>query len=328
MPELLEHTTFADAIVETVAEPLLVLDGNLTVERANPAFYRAFSATAEETLHRRLYDLGDGQWNIPELRRLLEVVLTENSRVERYRVEHRFEDIGQRVMLLNGRRLDHHDLILLAIRDVTEQREAQHVQETLLEELRHRVNNILNNVRALAAHTRRSADTIEGFYEAFEARLNALSRAQDHLVKRPSEAVGIHEVVRAELDAVGAEEGQHFMLEGPEVRLSPRQVQALSMTIHELTTNAAKYGALSGDSGRIEILWRACQRENESWLNIHWRERGVTIPNTTPSKGFGTRIIEGNLPHMLAGTADLTFHPDGVACSLEFPLTSEAGSEP
>lgn len=123
-----EARRFAEGIVETVREPLLVLDGDLCVVRANPAFYRLFQSTPQETENRRLYELGNGQWNIPELRRLLEEILPGNTRFENFLVRHEFPKIGRRIMLLNARRIYHEDnrtrFILLAIEDITERQQA------------------------------------------------------------------------------------------------------------------------------------------------------------------------------------------------------------
>lgn len=121
--ELLQSKVYAESIVETLHEPLLVLNEDLTIKSANPSFYKLFSVNATETIGRKIYDLGNGQWNIPVLRDLLEDVLPENNVFNDYLVSHDFEDLGHRVMLLNGRRLDHVQLILLGIRDITKQHE-------------------------------------------------------------------------------------------------------------------------------------------------------------------------------------------------------------
>ncbi len=123
-----EARRFAEGIVETVREPLIVLDGDLCVVRANPAFYRLFQTTPAETENHLLYELGNRQWNIPELRRLLEEILPGNTRFENFEVRHEFPKIGRRIMLLNARRIYHEDnrtrFILLAIEDVTERQQA------------------------------------------------------------------------------------------------------------------------------------------------------------------------------------------------------------
>jgi two-component sensor histidine kinase/PAS domain-containing protein len=314
---------FAEKLIDSVREGLLVLGWDLRVRSANLSFYQAFQVDRSETEGRLIYELGNGQWNIPRLRRLLEDILPRETRFDDFEVEHEFEHIGRRIMLLNACRLDHEHLILLAIRDVTEQRRADTQRDALTGELQHRVKNILNNVRAIASHTRRGSRSLEGFMNAFEARLGALARAQDLLVRGPLEKVQLGELIRFELEASGGQEGSSFTLQGPSVRLAPRDAQAMAMTIHELTTNAAKYGALSVDSGHVEVVWRTEQRDAYWHLWLRWRERGLQLQDRAPAKGFGVRVIEDSLPYILGGTSRLTFHPDGVECVIEFPLPEE-----
>jgi PAS domain S-box-containing protein len=122
--ELEGRMELADKLIDSVREGLLILDPDLFVHSASGSFYATFGVQPDETVGRRVYELGNGQWDIPELRRLLEDVLPRQSSFDDYEVTHAFEDIGERVMLLNGRRLDHMDLILLAIRDVTDIRKS------------------------------------------------------------------------------------------------------------------------------------------------------------------------------------------------------------
>jgi PAS domain S-box-containing protein len=123
--EAAQAREYAESIVETTHEPLLVLQPDLTVRSANEAFYRQFKVTEAETVGRKIYKLGNGQWNIPSLRTALEEVLPMRKVFEDYKVEHTFVDLGRRVMLVNGRQLDHVQLILLGIRDVTTQDAAE-----------------------------------------------------------------------------------------------------------------------------------------------------------------------------------------------------------
>ena len=314
---------FAEKLIDSVREGLVVLGWDLRVRSANQSFYQIFQVDPGETEGRLIYELGNGQWNIPNLRELLEEILPRETQFDDFEVEHEFERIGRRIMILNARRLDHEHLILLAIRDVTDARRAAAQSEALMGELQHRVKNILNNVRAIVAQTGQSSSTLEGFIEAFDARLRALARAQDLLVGGPLENVRLADLVHLELEASGGEEGKNFTLQGPVVRLSPRDAQAMAMTVHELATNAVKYGALSVHSGRIEIAWRLEPREADRYLCLSWREHGLDIRDTAPRRGFGSRVIEDSLPYILGGTSRLTFHPDGAECAIEFPLPED-----
>lgn len=149
--ELNDAKIYAESILETLHEPLLVLHPDLRVKSANPAFYGSFHVRPEKTIGRRIYDLGNGQWSIPGLRRLLENVLPDSNVFDNYEVEHDFEGIGRRVMLVNARRLDHVQLILLGVRDITKQREAEESLSRLNETLEDRVDQRTAEVRELSS---------------------------------------------------------------------------------------------------------------------------------------------------------------------------------
>lgn len=135
-----EARAFAESIIATVREPLVVLDANLCVLSANRAFYRVFQMIPEETEGRLLYELGNRQWDIPELRRLLENILPQNTVFDDYEVEYNFSHIGPRTMLLNARRIyrerNKTEMILLAIEDITELKKSEEEKQTLKEQLR------------------------------------------------------------------------------------------------------------------------------------------------------------------------------------------------
>lgn len=315
--ELEGRKEFAEKLVDSVREGLLILDWDLRVRSANKSFYDQFDVTPVETEGEPVFSLGNGQWDIRELRDLLERVLSEKSAFNDYEVEHDFQRIGRRVMLLNGRRLDHLNLIILAIRDVTERRSQERRQAAFMGELEHRVKNILNNVRSLANQTRRSSTDLDGFFGSFMPRLSSLSRAQELLLQSPDEDVDLVEVVKAELDAVGAEVDRTYVVSGPSVKLSPHDMQAVAMAVHELATNAGKYGALKVDNGRIEVTWSLEQGADEQ-LRFSWRERGVALSPDEVEPGFGSSVIEKMVPYMLGGASELVLHPDGVECRIDF----------
>ena len=308
---------FSNKLIDSIREGLVVLGEDLVVRSANTSFYQTFRVAPEETVGRRVYDLGNGQWNIPEL---LERILPRQDTFDDFEVTHRFRGIGQRTMLLNARRLDHTNLILLAIRDVTELRRRDANQATFVAELQHRIRNILNNVRSMAVQTARGADSVEAFLAAFEARMGALARTQDLLVEATSRPIPLDALVARELGAVGADPIRTYASSGPDVPLDAERARAISMILHELATNAGKYGALATPGGRIAITWRREARDGGDWLAIEWRESGVRIEDTAPAEGFGSRVIAWIVPHMLRGTADLRLHEDGAACAIAFPL--------
>ena len=144
----------------------------------------------------------------------------------------------------------------------------------LLGELQHRVQNMLLNVRSLARRTAKGSTSLSEFSEAFDARLMALARTQDLLTGGSVASVRLEDALRQELRAHGVEPGGRVSLSGPDVRLSPKTVRALSMVFHELATNASKYGALHHDGGRLDVSWRATSGDEDEEVLVTWRESG------------------------------------------------------
>src|SRR5258707_386051 len=166
-------SSLAEAMIVTIRLPLLVLNGELRVERANPAFYDLFKVTPGQTSGRLIYDLGDGQWNIPALRHLLEAILGGEEHVEDYGVEHEFEDIGRRIMLLNARRIESEEarpyLILLAINDVTDREQARFELEGQ-KEYAEKLSDSVREAMIVLGWDLRVKHANKTFYEAFQVR--------------------------------------------------------------------------------------------------------------------------------------------------------------
>jgi PAS domain S-box-containing protein len=318
--ELIARVEFGEKLIDSVRDGLLILSPDLKVVSANQPFYDIFQVKAEDTEGRYVYELGSRQWDIPQLRQLLEDILPKQNSFDDYEIEHDFEQLGRRIMLVNARRLDHMPLILLAIRDLTEARYWESRQKIMVGELQHRVKNILANVVAVVKQMQRRAITLDEFVEALEGRLYSLARTQELLVTGPGDAVKFHELVRLELLSVGATEGVNFNLDGPAIAIPSRAAQVLGMVIHELATNAAKYGALTSDAGKIEIRWSRSSDGGDAEMTLLWRERGVKISTEPNRRGFGMEVIEENSPYMLGGSASLTMNRDGVEYSLRFPM--------
>ena len=323
-----EARVYAEAIVGTIRQPLLVLDGALHVQSANRAFYDTFGVGAPETEGRLVYELGNGQWNIPALRSLLEEVLPRDDRFDDFEVDHVFEAIGRRVMLLDGRRLRRNGgrpgLMLLAIEDVTEQRESDGRQTMLIGELNHRVKNVLATVQSLAVQTLRRSASLDEFGTAFEGRLHALARAHDLLVARNWTGTEMGLLAHRTFDPYRAEGEPQVVLGGPELLLRPQIAVALVMILHELATNSAKYGALSVPDGRLAVTWSLEDRlpkdgGRQAQVRLLWIETGGPRVVKRAHQGFGTRLIERCVVHELAGEAHLDFQPAGLRGTLTFP---------
>ena len=175
-------------------------------------------------------------------------------------------------------------------RDVTERRRAEEQQRLLLDELNHRVKNTLATVQSIAAGTAREAGSIQAFQKSFNGRLVALSHAHDLLTRTSWESGQLWDVVRQTLAPYMGRPGV-IVTEGPPVRLSPNAVVAVHMGLHEMATNAAKYGALAHETGRLEVGWRIVP-DSPPCVVFDWRESGVPHLRPPEREGFGTRLIK------------------------------------
>jgi PAS domain S-box-containing protein len=207
--------------------------------------------------------------------------------------------------------------------DITARKRWAEHQRILIDELNHRVKNTLATVQSLAAHTFRNLnEASRPALIAFEERLFALSRAHDVLTRENWDGAELGEVITEVLEPYLRHSGRRFAIEGSPLRLAPGVALALAMAIHELATNAAKYGALSVPSGRTSISWTTTG-DDPALLVLRWEEHGGP-PVAPPSrKGFGTRLIERMLATDLSGQVQLTFAPTGVVCVVKAPLKQQ-----
>ena len=201
------------------------------------------------------------------------------------------------------------------IQDITQTKAAERRQQLLVAELDHRVKNTLAIVQGIAYQTLRGGDVPETVAEAFAGRLQALASAHDILTHAGFETAGLAGLARAVL-AVHDGESARIHLHGDEVQLSPQLAVNLAVALHELATNAVKYGALSVPAGRVDLAWEA----KGGRLALTWRESGGP-PVTEPKReGFGTRMIRRALASELRGPVTLEFRPDGLVCKIDAPV--------
>ncbi len=204
--------------------------------------------------------------------------------------------------------------------DVDDLRNLQERQGVLLAELQHRVRNILAVIRSIAARTAESSDTVDDYAMHLEGRLGSLARTQVILTRQPGGGVDLEMMVREELLAQAAQEGQ-VDVAGPGVTLSAKAAEILTLAVHELATNAVKYGALSEPKGSVLVRWEVEAIGAEPWLTLRWTEAGVRVAAKAPRReGFGTDLIEQRVPYELEGSGRMEFAPGGVRAVITFPL--------
>jgi PAS domain S-box-containing protein len=211
--------------------------------------------------------------------------------------------------------------LVRVVQDITERKAGEQRQKLLIDELNHRVKNTLATVQSLASQTARGALTPEAFREGFEGRLIALSKAHDQLTRHHWESAGLREIVSASIAPYAGAGPERIVLRGEDIVLRPRAVLTLAMAFHELTTNAAKYGALSLPGGRIEIRWQVASGD-APLLRIDWVEQKGPVVSEPQRRGFGSKLIEGSIAAELGGSARLAFERSGVRCEIVIPLAA------
>ena len=203
-------------------------------------------------------------------------------------------------------------------RDITERKRAEETRELLLHEIKHRVKNTLGTVQAIASQTFRDGPREER--DAFNARLRALSSAHDLLTRQDFDQVPVRETVERALSPFQESGAHRIAASGDRVLLSANQSLLLAMAIHELATNAVKYGALSNATGTVRLNWTT-RSEPETRLFLEWREGGGPAVSPPMRRGFGTNLLERALQQE-QGSASMLFAPEGVACTLAIKLSA------
>lgn len=207
-----------------------------------------------------------------------------------------------------GSSTDVHDLMLLQDR-----------QSFLVRELQHRVRNILTVVRSVFARTVAAGNAIEDMADHFRGRLDALARTQV-VTQDGQREVDLENLVREELLSVGVSDGPDVVIAGPDIALPVTVAEMLGLAIHELTTNAVKFGALRGRGGRLRIEWAIEPADDGARLVITWLEQGVPAVGLKPARyGFGSELIEEALPYRLRAWTRLEYRGGGICCSISLP---------
>lgn len=210
--------------------------------------------------------------------------------------------------------------VLVQGHDVTDQVEAEEGQRLLINELNHRVKNTLAIVQALATQSFRELEGSEGARQTLDARLHALAAAHGLLTSSSWEAAPLDETIRSAAEATAGANVARIYREGPDLELGPQTAVSLAMIVHELTTNAIKYGALSVPDGRVDIHWAVEERDvGKRQLAINWVERGGPPAVEPNRRGFGTRLVKRGLSSDRRSSAEMRFTPQGF----EYRVTME-----
>ena len=210
--------------------------------------------------------------------------------------------------------------VVVAISDIDARKRAEAMQDLLNGELSHRMKNLLAMVQAIARQTMRGTADLATMREILSNRLVALGKAHDILIEGTADPTGLGAVLRSGI-GIHDEAPGRFTYNGPDVEVSGKAVMPLSLMLHELSTNAAKYGALSTPEGRVALDWSILRApDRPDGLRLVWRESGGPAVEPPRRKGFGSWVIERGLIDQVGGTISLDYTPSGLVCTLEAPL--------
>jgi chemotaxis protein methyltransferase CheR len=321
-------------LVETIREGILVLEPDLTIRFANRSYYDTFAVAPEHTVGRKLYDIGNGQWDIPKLRTSLETIISGRKTIEAFEVEHIFPSIGRRTMALNARKVfglrKRKQQILLAIEDVTERARLERANAAaherigmLLQELTHRAKNSLQFIAAMVWIEARDHKSSEGkaALERVSHRITALGQLYAQLSKAGTvEAVDaatyLNELCRGLLASISGEGDAPIVLRTDiESELLPTdRAIPIGLIVNELVTNAVKYAFPSGARGTVEVTLRRASGE----LRLTVTDDGQGLDPRRADSGLGGRLVDG-FAQQLGGQIERKSDRRGTTVQLILP---------
>jgi PAS domain S-box-containing protein len=260
------------------------------------------------------------------IERWREAIRTQGDYEDEYRIRHRDGDIrwvdarGRVFVDIQGKPV----YFIGVFQDITEQKQAQEQQRFFLDELNHRVKNTLTTVQSIASQTLRTTDSPAEFRDAFEGRLLALSKTHNLLTRKSWREADLREIAEQELAPYRKPGDERVTLSGPDVNLPARYAINLGLVLHELVTNAAKYGALSVHSGHLDVTWSVLESgDRPPQLRIGWVETGGPPVKPPKRQGFGSRLIKRSVEGELGGYMILNFAETGVSYEISVPLDSK-----
>ncbi len=306
------------AVLRTALDAVIVMDTAGVVRGWNAIAERDFGLSADQAIGRRMSELIiPARFREAHERGLTHFLATGEGPVidRQIEIEALHADGHEVPIELSITYTEHfgEPVFLGFLRDVTARKEAERTQDLLIGELNHRVKNLLGVVSGMAHLTARKATSPRAFAEDFTARLAALGRSHELLTSAHWSHAPLGALVEAVVEPLG-ELGERIAVAGPPLELAPRDLIALGMILHELMTNAIKYGALADDRGTLAIGWA---REGEA-LALTWREQTPNAAGPPATGGFGTRMIDVSTRHDLGGTAEWDWREDGLRFVLRF----------
>jgi len=318
--ELRESEARFRTIFEEANDFLITTTLDQRITAVNPAVLAALDYREDEVIGRSIADFMEpGQFEIAQKALVHKLVEGGSTRLS---LQVRTRDGRPLIWEINSRitvdTAGKPQGVHAIARDVTDARRAEAHLRLLVDELNHRVKNTLAIVQGIVQQTFRGDRSPVDAREAFEGRLAALSEAHNLLTREHWGAVSMASIIS---DAVAPHAGgARVDLSGPDLQIAPKTAISFALAIHELATNAVKYGALSRPEGRVAVRWRVMKSHKGRRLRLEWQEQGGPAVTSPTTRGFGTRMIERGLAAELGGTAQIEFAAEGVRCTVDAPL--------
>lgn len=298
-------------ILEGIGEGFYCVDYDWTIRRFNSEAARHFGRSAEEVLGRTLWEAFPGARETALGQLFLDTMASRQTVIS----ETASVVIADR--WLSYRLFPLGDGMGVVFRDITDRKRAETQRDMLMRELEHRMKNMLAMVQSIAHQTFRDIGD-GGTLQTFAARLHTLGIVQSALTNESWQSASFVDLVTSTLRPHVAPGLQPFTVSGPDMRVHPKSATALSMALHELCTNAVKYGALSNERGRVSIEWSI----TDGRLRLHWREHGGPPVAAPPRSGFGRLMIEQVLAAQLRGDVAIAYESRGLVCTIDAPVAA------
>jgi two-component system CheB/CheR fusion protein len=306
-------------LFESTEIATVFLDRNLVIRSFTPAVTSVFNILPSDR-GRPITDLAS-RFRLPDLKEDIAGVFAGRGSVER-RIDQEEAKAHHLVRLSPYRNTEQKiEGVVISFVDISSLTEAEARQRVLIAELQHRTRNLLAVVQSIAIQSFPRSDVLQ----AFTTRLATLGRVQSLISDATGRQISLAEIIRLELQAHGAEQGGKVTVNGPPVSLNVENVQILALAVHELATNAVKYGALNSPNGKLEVAWTVKGEGDTPMLALDWRESGVAdMPKEPPRRGYGRKLIEQALSYSLHARTGFEFGEGGVTCRVEMPLEQKA----
>jgi PAS domain S-box-containing protein len=317
-----KHAAVAAAVLNTVEDAIITIDHEGSINDLNPAAARVFGYSSEEVIGRNVKML------MPEpYRREHDGYLSNYLRTNKAKMIGLGREVAGRrkdgsifpmelavsEMMVSRRRM-----FTGVVRDITERKQVERHQDLLVAELDHRVKNVLAQVAVVAMSTRQGSHSVDEFLRSLNGRIQSMAAAHTLLSKSGWQSVGLDALVRNQLAPYAT--GTNVTISGTDVMLIAAEIQAVARVLHELVTNAAKYGALSIPDGHVSVSWDRKRNGDGTNLMLVWQEQDGPPVKSEIRSSYGTNLIRNLIPHELGGMVELKFASEGVSCRIEMPI--------